>query len=174
MKNEIWKSVKGYEGRYEVSSTGKVASLKFRGHNKRGILKNRVTGNGYLQATLFKDGKRHYCLVHRLIAEAFIPNINELPQVNHLDENKQNNNVNNLEWCSPKENCNYGSRNAKIGAISSKPVVQMKNGIDVASFKSVHEASIITGCCESKISACCRGDRQTTGGYEWRYTTPGI
>ena len=126
---EIWKDVKGYEGLYQVSNLGRVRSLDrtvnsgiknnsnvlFKGR----ILKQYQKRNGYLQVTFTVNSKRKYVGVHRLVAETFIPNPDNKSQVNHIDENKTNNNVYNLEWCTPKENCNFGTRNSKIYNITS-------------------------------------------------------
>ena len=109
---EIWKDIEGYEGLYMVSSLGRVKSLVGRYKNVT-ILKERYKKNGYGSITLYKNKKPHTYLVHRLVAQAFIPNPNNLPQVNHKDENKQNNCVENLEWCDAKYNINYGNGNHK-------------------------------------------------------------
>lgn len=118
---EVWKPVIGFEGLYEVSSEGRVRSLGFWMNNRWGtqwwkpgrILKPGVDGGGYLMVDLQKDGVRYNKKVHRLVAEAFIPNPDNKPQINHLDENPKNNNINNLEWVTQKENNNYGNHNKK-------------------------------------------------------------
>lgn len=106
---EVWKDIKGYEGLYMVSSFGNVKSLNYR---RSGIAKNlklKNTTNGYKAVILAKEGKHKDRMVHRLVAEAFIPNPKNLPQVNHKDEDKHNNRVENLEWCTAKYNSNYGT-----------------------------------------------------------------
>lgn len=106
---EIWKDIKEYEGIYQVSNLGRVKSLK---HSKEGkLLKGRVTGKGYLSVALFRNSVRKSNSIHRLVAEAFIPNPENKPEVNHIDENKLNNDVSNLEWVTSKENSNHGTRN---------------------------------------------------------------
>lgn len=107
--NEIFKDVKGYEGLYEVSNYGNVRSLYT---NK--ILKPATKKRGYQYVNLYKNKKGKMYQVHRLVAESFIPNTNNLPIINHKDENSQNNNVDNLEWCTYKYNSNYGSSREKI------------------------------------------------------------
>ena len=113
MIEEIWKPVVGYEGLYEVSSLGIVRSLdRYDSRNcfrKGRILKLNDNGRGYLDVQLCSNGKVKHHLVHRLVAEAFIPNPYNLPQVNHRDENPSNDNVDNLEWCDAKYNINYGT-----------------------------------------------------------------
>jgi hypothetical protein len=109
---ELWKSIEGYEGLYEISDLGNVKILERKRPNgklyKEKIMRANARGN-YAEVSLYKDGKATHHLVHRLVAEAFIPNPDNLPQVNHRDENKKNNCVDNLEWCTAKYNCNYGT-----------------------------------------------------------------
>ena len=107
MKKEYWKSVVGYEGLYMVSNWGRVKSIKF---GKERILKPVTNSSGYLLVGLYKNNIEKKYSVHRLVAEAFIPNPYNLPQVNHKDENKQNNVVSNLEWCTHEYNNTYGTR----------------------------------------------------------------
>lgn len=118
---EIWKPIANYEGLYEVSNEGNVRSLNYRHTGKVQVLKLSVNRYGYLQVNLHsKEGKQKTYKVHRLVAQAFIPNPNNLPEVNHKDENKTNNCVENLEWCDRKYNNNYGSRNEKMSKTLSK------------------------------------------------------
>lgn len=115
---EEWRTIVGYEGLYEVSNTGQVRSLdKYDSINrfrKGRILTLYTETGGYLKVGLSSNGKTKKYLVHRLVAEAFIPNPDNLPQVNHIDENPSNDNVDNLEWCNAKYNSNYGTRNDRI------------------------------------------------------------
>lgn len=106
MDRELWRWVVGYEGLYMVSSMGNIIAVP---HDyKDGLwLRPRKTSKGYLSVSLYKDGKYFKMLVHRAVAQAFIPNPNRLPQVNHIDGNKTNNNVNNLEWCTAQENIRH-------------------------------------------------------------------
>ena len=118
MIEEIWRPIEGYEGLYEVSNTGKVRSLD-RYDNRNCFRKGKVLSpikdtDDYLKVNLYCNGKNKKCLVHRLVALTFIPNPDGLPQGNHKDEDKTNNNVDNLEWCNRKYNVNYGSRKDKV------------------------------------------------------------
>ena len=108
---EIWKDVVDFEGLYQVSNKGRIRSLKY---GKEKILKLVRTHNGYLRICLIKNGEKKMCLVHRLVSQVFLPNPQNLPDVNHKNEDKTNNNVNNLEWCDKKYNSNYGTRNQRI------------------------------------------------------------
>ena len=121
MIEEIWRPIEGYEGLYEVSSYGRVKSLKRPYENNGGIqwTKERILSpgkdkDGYLQVNLHCNGKQHQRKIHRLVAQAFLPNPDNLPQVNHRDEDKLNNRVENLEWCTAKYNSNYGSRKDRV------------------------------------------------------------
>ena len=111
---EIWKDIKGYEKLYQVSNLGNVRRIKFINNrtqkDKIKMLKLIKDKKGYLKINLWKNNKSKMFLVHRIVAETFILNPNNLPQVNHKDENKSNNCVENLEWCSQKYNNNYGNR----------------------------------------------------------------
>lgn len=109
---EIWKDIEGYEGMYMVSSLGRVKTLIGRYKNVT-ILKEGIKNNGYCSITLYKNKKPHHYWVHRLVAQAFIPNPNNYPVVNHKDENPKNNCVENLEWCTQEYNINYGNGNIK-------------------------------------------------------------
>ena len=104
---EKWKEIKGYEGKYWISNYGRLK-------NKEQIMKPMASTNGYLIACLWKNNIQKKIVLHRLVAEAFIPNPENKPQINHKDENKENNKVDNLEWCTHKYNMNYGSVKQKI------------------------------------------------------------
>ena len=117
MKEEIWRPIEGYEGLHEVSSYGRVKSLEKSYIRKNGIIDHKSERilipikdkDGYLQVNLHCNGKQYQRKIHRLVAQAFLPNPYNLPQVNHKDEDKTNNRVDNLEWCDAKYNMNYGS-----------------------------------------------------------------
>ena len=177
-KEEIWRDAPGYEGLYIVSNKGEVKSLNYHRTKKENIMKPRKNKKGYLQIQLSNKGKVKNISVHRLVAEAFIPNPENLPEVNHIDECKTNNNVNNLEWCTRKYNNNFGTRNERSGiAISkaltgcynnkiSKPVKCLETGLI---FPSTNEAQRQFGFSHQHISACCNGKRKTCGGFHWQY-----
>ena len=127
------KDIKGYEGLYAITPEGDVYSYK-----RKKFLKPGVNGIGYLYVSLCKDGKIKHYGVHRLVAEAYIPNPDNLPQINHKDENKENNCLQNLEWCDAKYNINYGTRNEKI----KKPILQYDlDGNYIKTFNSIQKAS---------------------------------
>ena len=164
---ELWRDIVNYEGLYQVSSLGRVKSLKF---GKERILRLIDGGKGYLIVNLHKDGKAKNHYVHRLIAEAFIPNPDNLPEINHIDEDKTNNCVKNLEWCDRIYNNNYGTRNIKVSKSRSKPVLQLTlDGQLVREWPSTIEAEQQGGFQHSLISSCCSGKRNTHSGYVWKY-----
>ena len=155
------RDVAGFEGLYAVTSCGKVWSYR-----SKKFLKPAATHGGYLQVFLYADGKRHNCYVHRLVAEAYIPNPLGLPQINHLNEIKADNYVNNLEWVTSKENCNYGTRNERQSRAQSRPVYCVE--LDKV-FYGVNAAARELGLQNACISRCCQGTQKTTGGYHFRY-----
>ena len=168
---ETWKAIDGYEGIYEVSDKGRVKSLGNNKFGKEKILKPGKTHVGYLRVTIYKDGHAKRLLVHRLVAEAFIQNPNNLETVNHKDEDKTNNVASNLEWMSIADNINYGTRNKRVAESLSKPVQMFdkKTGELLATFPSLMEAERVTGIPCSNISKCCLGKRKSSGGYIWKY-----
>lgn len=134
---EIWKDIPGYEGLYQVSNLGRVKRLEYKRENnliktmstfKEHILKPAKQTSGYMYIVLCKNNKTKGFRVHRLVAEAFISNPYNLPQVNHIDANKSNNNVNNLEWCSRSENMQHAySHNLINQSTEKKRISQLKN-----------------------------------------------
>lgn len=174
---EVWKDIPGFNGYYQVSSFGRVKSLARKTNNQYGKndfilspgwIHNKE--NGYLFVCLCKNGLKKRFLVHRLVAEAFIPNPDNLPQVNHKDENQRNNCVENLEWCGCDYNINYGNRTYKAAFKKSIPVFQYtKSGVFVKEYCSAVEAERKTGICSQNISKCRAGKLPSAGGYLWRY-----
>lgn len=177
MEQEIWKDVVGYEGLYQVSNLGRVKSLPV--HRKVGwadyiskeiILKQSVDRSGYLVVCLHKEKVRHIAKVHRLVALAFLENPNNYRCVNHKDEDKTNNNVNNLEYCTHSYNNNYGTRNERVMKANCKRVVQYtKSGIFIAEWNGTRDAQRNTGVHSCNISLVCKGVRKTSGGFIWKY-----
>ena len=174
---EEWRDVIGYEGLYQVSNLGNVKSLERTVWNgkgyrviKEGILKAGKNGRGYLYVILFKGGKSKPCTVHRLVAEAFLENPENLPDVNHKDENKENNCVENLEWVSHEYNCNHGTRNRRIAEKLSIPIygINKVSGL-ITEFKSTMEAERITGINHGNIVSCLKGRLKTAGNFYWIY-----
>ena len=170
---EVWKDIRGYENLYITSNLGRARSLDrwVKGPNgslrccKGRILKPVKNNRGYLQVGLCKNGKQKFHLVHRLVAEAFLPNPNDLPQINHKDENPQNNNVDNLEWCSAQYNTNYGTRTEKC----SKPVLQYTlDGEFVREWESTAECGR-NGYDQGHVAACCKGKRKSHHKFIWKY-----
>lgn len=172
---EEWKPIVGYEGLYEVSNLGRVKSLEriidAKHHVKKRILKQGVQRGGYLHVGLCKNNKVKIKKIHRLVAEAFIPNPYNLPQVNHKDENIKNNCVDNLEWCTGNYNYYYGTRIKRIAEKKSKSVVQYNtNGEFIKEYSSVTEAECaIAGKTTSAIHRCLHGKSKTAYGYKWKY-----
>ena len=170
---EQWQPVSGYEGLYEVSSLGRVKSLWF---GKEKILKPNKDKYGYLQVNLYKDRKMKSFKIHRLVATAFIPNPLGLPEINHLDENKANNVVGNIEWASRWRNTHYGTRNERVAAAFSKAVEASKYP-DFSEiclrFASTREADR-NGYSHGNVSACCNGCYCSKGNFYknlyWRYS----
>ena len=194
MEHEIWKIIEEYP-QYMVSTLGRVMSrqrfITFRDGRKRyysaKIIKPTPNQAGYMIVGLYdRNQKVKLCQVSRLVATAFLNNPKNLPQVNHRDENHANNRVENLEWCTGKYNCNYGSRNEtlrtkntgrkvtentkeRLSAHFSIPVSQYDvSGNYIATYSSAKDASVKTGIDESNINRCRRGIRNSAGGYLWR------
>ena len=156
------KDIKGYEGLYAVTSCGKVYSYK-----SKKFLKPKDNGYGYLFVTLCKDGKMKKYKVHRLVAMAYLPNPENLPQINHKDENKANNCLQNLEWCDASYNINYGTHNKKVSNSLKKPILQYD--LDGNFIREWPSARDVGKEVRSNIGYCLRGRNKTAYGYIWKY-----
>lgn len=170
---EIWKDIEGFNGFYQVSNLGNVKSYK---QNKIKYLNKRITPKGYIEFKLTKNGKSNYYKAHRLVAQAFIPNPNNLPQVNHIDCNKQNNCIDNLEWCTNSENQIHAYKNGlqpkRCGLNSSRcrAVNQYTiTGEFIKHWDYIKQASDALNIPHNYIVRCCRGVYKTTQGFIFRY-----
>lgn len=183
--SEIWKDIVNYEGLYQVSNLGNVRSLSFgarniRKSNKIKLLKQSPTNCGYLKVQLYKNGYKMF-YVHRLVAIAFLPNPENKKQINHIDGNKQNNNVLNLEWSSASDNQKHAIRHGlrtpspmigRKGGLhpTSRPILQFdKNGTFIKRWCSISEATEYYNFGRSDIWRCLSGNRKTAKGYIWKY-----
>lgn len=185
LEGEVWKDVVGWE-RYAISSYGRVVAYsapylcgKFVCHRKPRLMRPSYTNSSpNYKIVSLSDGKRNTksFLIHRLVAIAFIPNPNNLPFINHKDEDSLNNRADNLEWCTQKYNCNYGTHNARMAktiretAYQKRQVVQLsKDGVFINKFDSVTDAANYIGAVRSNIGACCQGINKSCKGYKWMY-----
>lgn len=168
--NEIWKDIDGYDGLYQISNLGRVQS--FRGNTPR-IMKafnNGKNQSGYLSINLSYKGQRTPYLIHRLVAKAFIPNPDNLPQVNHKDENRLNNNADNLEWCGSAYNNSYGTFQERRKTKISRKVGKFNLNDELLSvYPSAREAARQNNVDQGGISLCCRGCCKTYKGLKWKY-----
>lgn len=179
-----------YEGLYKVSNLGRILSLNYRNTGKPGLMNPSDNGKGYFKVDLSKNGETKTCKVHRLVAETFLPNPDNLPEVNHKDEDKTNNFVflnedgsvdkekSNLEWKTHKDNCNHGTRNERIGVANkiantngklSKRVLQLSlSGELIREWPSTQECGR-NGFNQGNVAACCRGEIPHYKGFLWMY-----
>ena len=187
MNKEEWRDIRGYEGLYQVSNLGRVKSLRNNhGQFREKILKICSNKLGYSYINLYKEGENKKCLVHRLVALHFIDNPNNYKEINHKDENKQNNIIDNLEWCTREYNNNYGTRTQrasenhadfsgynhpqarKVKCITTdKEFSCIKEAIEFYSLKE-HTKSSIISCCQGKLKSA--GKHPGTGEkLVWKY-----
>ena len=184
MISEIWRTAvyKGepYED-YKVSNLGKILSLNYNHTGKPDLMNPGDNGRGYLQVCLSKNGEDKWCLVHRLVAEAFLENPENLPEVNHKDENNKNNFVflnedgsvdkkrSNLEWKNHRDNLNHGTHNERMAKTMSKKVLQFSlSGELIREWDSTQECGR-NGFNQGNIVSCCNGKRKTAHGFIWMY-----
>ena len=166
---EVWKDIEGYEGIYQVSNYGKAKSLRA----KKKLLHQYIEGHGYLRVVLYKNRTPKRILVHRLVACAFIHNPEGKLTVNHIDGNKQNNGVWNLEWATMSENSKHafktGLKKSQKNNIRSMPVLQYDNSMNViAEYPSISEAERRTGIHKGSIARSCKTHHKA-GGYIWNF-----
>lgn len=184
---EQWRFIKGFEYRYSVSTLGRVrAETRICFNNRYGyytlkpkLLKPCLNNKSYLTVTLAKNGRSFPRLVHRLVAEAFLLNPDNKPQINHIDGDRTNNNVDNLEWCSQSENNLHSYKELgriKIGlkgkkSTLSKIVLQIKDNNIIAEFYGTYEAERKTGIARQSIGKVANGKLKQAGGYRWIWKT---
>lgn len=183
MRKEIWKNIKGFENIYQISNYGNIKNIK-----KNILIKPFISKKTkYYQIDLCKNGHKKRYSIHRLVAQAFISNPNNFPQVNHKDENKQNNRYDNLEWCTAKYNSNYGTCKQRIGIKSSqkkhtyetkqkiskalsKPIIQYsKNNTFIKEWGSAYEVQRKLRISKSNVNECCNNKRKSAGNYIWKF-----
>lgn len=174
---EIWKDIKGYEGLYQVSNFGRIKSVKEFNYQKILKLSKNDARGGYMQVVLCKNGVTKMFRVHRLVAMMFLPNPENLPQVNHKDENKENNSVDNLEWCTMEYNLEYSDVAHRWVSCGLKQIEKMKKpvcqydryGYLIKEYESIRDAERETGVLSQGISRCCMGKQSYSGNFVWRY-----
>lgn len=167
---EVWKDIEGYEGLYQVSNLGRVKRV-----TTGRILKGGKDKDGYLQVTLCKDSTKSTKKIHRLVAQAFVSNSENKPEINHIDEDKANNRVNNLEWSTRKENNNHGTHNERMRRTQSIPIIStnLKTG-ECREFYGTNECGRQLNLNPGHINEVLKGKRRQTGGYTFKYLNKGV
>lgn len=179
MQKEIWKDINNYKGLYQISNKGNVKSRS--SWKNGGLLSPGNTRQGYKQVGLCRNGKVKRVYIHRLVAEAFIPNPNKLPDINHKDGNPSNNALHNLEWCTEKENTEHAINSGLMtfpsgekSRATKREINQLdKNGNFINHFFSIAEAvkqNSFHKNVKAQISSCCKGRQRTAHGYKWEYS----
>ena len=164
---EEWKDIAGYDGVYQVSNCGRIRSFKKWHNSNMRILKPAIAKKGYLMVSLSFKGKVKHCNIHRLVAEAFLDNPNHYDQINHINENKTDNNVDNLEWCSSSYNMTYGTRAIRHSIKISKPVICLETGVVYDS--SAKASRLNPPIRQGNITLCCQHKNKSAGGFHWEY-----
>lgn len=174
-KEEIWMPIQGYS-KYLVSNRGRIKTIQIRGKKVNQLMVQTLTKKGYLKVTLYENNNKKTLLVHQIVAQTFIPNPNNKPQVNHKNGIKTDNRVENLEWNTAKENVNHsiriGLRKALRGKDNpcSKTIIQMDLGNNIIhAWGSSKEVERELGIDQSLIIRCCQGKQKTSHGSLWRY-----
>lgn len=188
---EIWKDIEGYEGLYQISSYGRVKSLNYQNRGVERVLVPKCNNSGRLWVELARDKKRKPMLIHRLVGMAFIPNPNNYPQINHIDENPKNNCVDNLEWCTAEYNIQYSLHSPRRHQLNgerkhrgykkktdrvykkrTQRIVQLDlSGNVVRVWDNLVSIRHETGWNDWHIEECCKGNRHKAKGYIWRYAS---
>lgn len=177
----VYREIKGYEGLYLVSDLGEVFMCGRKKKQRNGSFidvqpkrLSQFSVCGYKKVKL-RDmrGNVKMVSVHRIVAEAFIENPHDFPQVNHKNENKEDNRASNLEWCTPKYNSNYGTGAKRCAVLKMRPIIQMNEiGEVVDTWPGVKHAAKALGIQQSSISSCLTGKLKHAGGFRWKYLTP--
>ena len=168
-----WRPIAGFKGRYEVSSEGEVRSLARKGRKRQIFLKPFNNTQGYLQVVLTKGGKRDQPRVHRLVMQAFVGPCPENMEVNHIDEDKTNNCISNLEYVTHKQNLNHATRNARVARARGLAIesYDINTGATIKRYASAWEAQRQDGYKHGNISRCLSGRLKSHHGVGWRPQT---